>query len=96
MTIHDIPEDYDSTIGAMNRLVRQNAVGAAGDPARAAAIVVQAAEREHPPTHLLVGVVAVEMAIAYSQGQIEEATTWAAVGRSADFAEPYPVPLPMD
>ncbi len=52
--------------------------------------------RDHVPSHLPVGVDAVEMAVDYSQRQIDEATTWAAVGRSADFAEPYPVQLPPD
>jgi hypothetical protein len=36
------------------------------------------------------------MALDYSQRQLAEATEWAAVSRSADFAEPYPVELPPD
>lgn len=42
MTVHDIPADYDATIGAMHRGVRANQAGAAGDPERAAQIIVQA------------------------------------------------------
>ena len=96
MTVHDIPSDYDATIGEFNRRVRANDAGAAGAPDRAARIIVDAAKRQHPPTHLLVGVNAVEMALDYSQRQIEEATAWAAVGRSADFSEPFPVAFPPD
>jgi hypothetical protein len=95
MTIDEIPPEYDATVGALHTRVRQGSV-AAGDPVRAAEIIVKTVAREHPPTHLLVGVNAVEMALAYSQRQIDEATEWAAVGRSADFAEPYPVELPPD
>ncbi len=95
MTVYEIPADYDSTVGHMQRLVRTS-VATAGDPRRAAEIIVRAVAREHPPTHLLVGANAVDMALDYSRRQLEEATTWAEVGRSADFAEPYPVELPPD
>jgi NAD(P)-dependent dehydrogenase (short-subunit alcohol dehydrogenase family) len=94
MTVHDIPEDYDATIGAMQRRVRANPAGPAGDPARAAEIVVQVARRDNPPSHLLLGVTAVEMALDYSRRQLAEASEWEKVSRSADFAEPYPVELP--
>jgi NAD(P)-dependent dehydrogenase (short-subunit alcohol dehydrogenase family) len=95
MTVHEIPPDYDSTVGRMQRLVRTS-VAAAGDPMRAAEIIVRTVAREHPPTHLLVGVNAVEMAGDYSRRQLAEVTAWAEVGRSADFEEPYPVDLPPD
>jgi hypothetical protein len=36
MTVHEIPADYDGTIGAMQRLLRRNPAGPVGDPARAA------------------------------------------------------------
>src|ERR1700685_3862031 len=45
MTIHDIPADYDTTIGAMHRRVRANPAGPAGDPERAAEIIVQVVKR---------------------------------------------------
>jgi hypothetical protein len=94
MTVHAIPEDYDATIGAMQRRVRANPAGPAGDPVRAAEIVVQVARRESPPSHLLLGVTAVEMALDYSRRQLAEASEWEKVSRSADYAEPYPVELP--
>jgi NAD(P)-dependent dehydrogenase (short-subunit alcohol dehydrogenase family) len=94
MTIHDIPDGYDETVGAMHRVMRTGGSGPAGDPVRAAEIIVKAVKRGDPPSHLLLGVNAVEMAIDYSTRQIEEATAWQAVSRSADFAEPYPAELP--
>jgi len=96
MTVHDIPAAYDVTVGAVHRQMRANSAGMAGDPARAAEIIVQAVKRDNPPSHLLVGVNAVEMALAYSRRQIDEATTWQAVSRSADYAEPFPVEQPVD
>jgi NAD(P)-dependent dehydrogenase (short-subunit alcohol dehydrogenase family) len=96
MTIYDIPADYDATIGAMHRRVRANPAGPAGDPVRAAQIIVRAATRANPPTHLLLGVTAVEMALDYSSRQLAEATAWEAVSRSADYAEPYPAEFPPD
>src|SRR5271167_2675173 len=94
MTIHEIPEDYDDTVGIMQRRVRANPAGPAGDPVRAAEIIVQVVKRESIPSHLLLGVNAVEMGLAYSRRQLEQAEAWEQVSRSADYAEPYPVPLP--
>jgi NAD(P)-dependent dehydrogenase (short-subunit alcohol dehydrogenase family) len=96
MTIHDIPDDYDATIGAMQRRVRANPAGPAGDPVRAAEIIVQVAHQANAPSHLLLGVNAVEMALDYSRRQLAEATRWESVSRSADFAESYPTDLPPD
>src|ERR1700733_391174 len=39
MTVHAIPEAYESTVGAMNPRVRQSTAGPAGDPGRAAEIL---------------------------------------------------------
>jgi NAD(P)-dependent dehydrogenase (short-subunit alcohol dehydrogenase family) len=96
MTIHDIPADYDTTIGAVHRLVRTSTAGPAGDPERGAEIIVQAVKRENPPSHLLLGVNAVDMALDYSRRQIAEASAWQDVSRSADYAQPYPAEFPPD
>jgi NAD(P)-dependent dehydrogenase (short-subunit alcohol dehydrogenase family) len=96
MTVHDIPADYHATIGSMDRRMRRNPAGPAGDPARAAEIIVNTVKRDNPPSHLLLGVNAVEMALAYSRRQLAEATAWQNVSRSADYAEPYPAEYPPD
>jgi NAD(P)-dependent dehydrogenase (short-subunit alcohol dehydrogenase family) len=96
MTVHDIPAEYDATIGLMQRRVRANPTGPAGDPVRAAEIIVRVAHRGDVPSHLLLGLNAVTMALDYSSRQLTEATTWEPVSRSADFAEPYPTDLPPD
>jgi NAD(P)-dependent dehydrogenase (short-subunit alcohol dehydrogenase family) len=96
MTVHEIPADYDATIGAMDRVMRRNPAGPAGDPQRAAEIIVNTIKRGNPPSHLLLGVTAVEMALGYSRRQLAEATAWENVSRSADYAEPYPAQYPAD
>ena len=63
MIVHHIPEAYAATVGAMNSRVRQSADGPAGDPVRAAEILVQVAKRHDIPDHLPLGVHAVEGAI---------------------------------
>jgi NAD(P)-dependent dehydrogenase (short-subunit alcohol dehydrogenase family) len=96
MTVHEIPADYDSTIGTMDRLMRRGPAGPAGDPARAAEIIVNTVKRDNLPSHLLLGVNAVEMALGYSERQIAETTAWENVSRSADHNEPYPAGYPAD
>jgi NAD(P)-dependent dehydrogenase (short-subunit alcohol dehydrogenase family) len=94
MTVHEIPAGYDGTIGEMDRRMRRNPAGPAGDPERAAEIIVNTVKRDNPPTHLLLGVNAVEMALGYSRRQLAEAAAWEDVSRSADYAEPYPADYP--
>jgi len=96
MTIHDIPDDYDGTVGVMKRVVRAGSAGPAGDPVRAAEIIVRVAKRDVVPSHLLLGVNAADMALAYSRRQLDQAQAWEQVSRSADYAEPYPAPLPPE
>jgi NAD(P)-dependent dehydrogenase (short-subunit alcohol dehydrogenase family) len=94
MTVHDVPAGYESTVGAMNARMRQSGAGAAGDPDRAARILVALAGRDDLPTNLPLGVNATEMSVAQDRRLLESDLRWSAVSRSADFAEPFPVELP--
>lgn len=94
MTVHDIPQAYDATVGEMNRRVRQDTAGAAGDPQRAAEIIVRTVHRDDVPSHLPLGVNAATMALDHSRRRTAEASAWEEVSRSADYDEPYPVDLP--
>jgi len=96
MTVHDIPEAYAPTVGLMNNRVRQSSDGPAGDPTRAAAILVQMAKRQHLPYHLPLGVNASEGSIRLDEHLLDEDRIWSEVSRSADFSEPYPVEFPAD
>ena len=96
MTIHEVPADYEATVGSIVRIRSQGEGVLAGDPVRAAEIIVRVVKRSNLPSHLLLGVTAVNMALDYSRRQLAEAETWRQVGSSADFAQPYPVELPDD
>lgn len=96
MTVHHVSHDYDDTVGVMERIIRSSPTGPAGDPVRAAEIIVQVAKRDVVPSHLLLGVNAVDMALDYSQQQLDQAQTWEQVSRSADFVEPYPPRFPPE
>jgi NAD(P)-dependent dehydrogenase (short-subunit alcohol dehydrogenase family) len=93
MTIDDIPDRYADTVGAMNA-IRTSAAVTAGDPVRAADILVRLSRRADVPYHLPLGVIAIEGAIRQDETLLAEDREWAAVARSADFAEPFPVDLP--
>src|SRR5580700_8522211 len=96
MTVHDIPEAYAPTVGFMNNRVRQSGDGPAGDPARAAEILVRVAKRRDIPDHLPLGVNAVEFSIRLDEQLLADDRRWSEVSRSADMGEPYPVELPVD
>jgi hypothetical protein len=76
--------------------MRRSPAGPAGDPERAAEIIVTTVKRHSLPSHLLLGANAVEMALNYSSRQLAEAKAWENVSRSADYAEPYPAQYPAD
>jgi NAD(P)-dependent dehydrogenase (short-subunit alcohol dehydrogenase family) len=96
MTVHDIPDSYAPTVGVMNNRVRQSDDGPPGDPARAAAILVQVAKRHDIPDHLPLGVNATEFSIRLDEQLLAEDRKWHEVSRSADFNQRYPVGLPAD
>ncbi|MFD7536206.1 SDR family NAD(P)-dependent oxidoreductase [Streptomyces sp. NPDC059819] len=96
MTVHDVPEGYEDTVGAINRRIRQSTEGPAGDPARAAEILVRMARRSDIPTNLALGVMASEGSVDRGRRLLAQDEKWSAISRSADFAEPYPVEFPAD
>ena len=96
MAVHDIPQAYAETVGVMNTLVRQSTEGPAGDPVRAAEILVRVAKRDDIPDHLPLGVNAAEGSIQLDRRLLQDDLKWREVSRSADFAEPYPAAFPPD
>jgi NAD(P)-dependent dehydrogenase (short-subunit alcohol dehydrogenase family) len=85
MRILPVRDDYDQTVGAMNRYRQSTAATWPGDPARAARIIIDIARLDEPPLRLLLGAGAVEAAEKASQARAAEAEKWADVSRSADF-----------
>jgi NAD(P)-dependent dehydrogenase (short-subunit alcohol dehydrogenase family) len=96
MIVRDIPETYAATVGVMNTRVRQSTEGPAGDPMRAAEILVRIAKRRDIPYHLPLGVTAAEGSIRLDEQLLTADRKWREVSRSADFAEPYPAEFPPD
>jgi NAD(P)-dependent dehydrogenase (short-subunit alcohol dehydrogenase family) len=96
MTVHDVPDNYLATVGAMNDVLRQGPDTSPGDPDRAAAILVEVAQRHDIPNNLSLGVVASEMTIAQDEQLLASDTRWAAVSRSADAGQPYPATFPSE
>jgi len=94
MTVHDVPEQYQATVGIMNSTLRQGPDGSPGDPERAAEILVRVAQRQDIPDNLPLGVLASEMSITQDERLLASDRRWAAVSRSADAGQPYPVELP--
>ena len=80
MEVYDVPDDYKTMLGPrIEQMKDPDSVYRAGDPARAAEIIVKTVKRESVPSHLLLGVNAVEAALRYSRSQLDEATTWRSV-----------------
>ena len=95
MTVHDIPDAYAPTVGAMNAVSGKAPTGPQATRT-AAGILVRVAKRRDIPDHLPLGVNAIESSIRLDERLLAEDRRWSDVGRSADFSEPYPVELPAD
>ena len=87
MAFAAVGADYEATVGEMNRRRTETDGLQAGDPARAARIIVDLLDEPQPPRRLLLGAGAVELAARSSRERAEEAATWAELSRSADFPD---------
>ncbi|MFB6566386.1 SDR family NAD(P)-dependent oxidoreductase [Streptomyces noursei] len=94
MDVQDVPPEYQETVGAFTERARGSR--SAGDPDRAAEILVRVVKRDHLPTHLPLGANAARMALDHARRQSAEAEAWRTVSVSADFGAEYPVALPPD
>lgn len=94
MTVADMPADYADLVGRYASAGDSASSLQAGDPDRAAEILVRLAGRDRLPANLPLGVNASRLSIEFDRQQLESDQAWAAVGRSADFGQPYPVELP--
>jgi NAD(P)-dependent dehydrogenase (short-subunit alcohol dehydrogenase family) len=92
MTVRAVPEEYAEILTWRG----EGSGVAAGDPDRAAEILVKVAKRRDIPRNLPLGVNATEGSIRLDEQRFAEDRKWSAVGRSADFAESYPVEFPPD
>ncbi|HEV3358382.1 MAG TPA: oxidoreductase [Pseudonocardiaceae bacterium] len=85
MAFAPVSPDYEASVGEINRFRADTDGKQAGDPARAARIIIDLLDVAEPPRRLLLGAGAVESAERSSRERAEEAAKWAEVSRSADF-----------
>ncbi|MBN8468310.1 oxidoreductase [Corallococcus exiguus] len=77
--------DYDALFDPIRKARQEKSGRQAGDPARAARILLEVVEAEAPPVHLLLGTDALRLVRAKLDRLSEEITSWEAVTRSTDF-----------
>jgi NAD(P)-dependent dehydrogenase (short-subunit alcohol dehydrogenase family) len=85
MRMLPVSQDYEATVGEMDRYRRAVDGQQPGDPARAARIITEIAALDQPPLRLLLGSDALRIAGESAEARAAEAAEWAAVSRSADF-----------
>jgi NAD(P)-dependent dehydrogenase (short-subunit alcohol dehydrogenase family) len=76
---------YDATVGAAARFQRSYAGRQPGDPARAAAVLLQLAAMEKPPLRLLLGSDAVRIVEAAEQARRAADLQWRMLSAATDF-----------
>jgi NAD(P)-dependent dehydrogenase (short-subunit alcohol dehydrogenase family) len=80
-----VRDDYDETVGAMHRFREAGDGKQAGDPARAARVLLDIARLDDPPLRLLLGSDAVEAVQKSDASRAAETARWSEVSRSTDF-----------
>lgn len=78
---------YDESVGKSVAYLNAMAGRQLGDPARAAAAILQIADAQHPPLHLLLGSDALRRGREKLDAVIEEIDRWENVTRSTDFPD---------
>jgi NAD(P)-dependent dehydrogenase (short-subunit alcohol dehydrogenase family) len=85
----DIPAfgpDYEPTVGAMAKRLREASGAEPIDPAKVARVFLDLADDPQPPLHLVLGSDAVDLIAGVMQDTAAEDERWAHVGRSVDFS----------
>ena len=84
-TITEGRPEYDSTVGAAARFQRDYNGAQPGDPAKAAAVIVQVASLDEPPFRLLLGSDAVRVVEQADLAKLEADRKWRHLSVSTDF-----------
>jgi NAD(P)-dependent dehydrogenase (short-subunit alcohol dehydrogenase family) len=84
-TLHEGRPEYDSTVGAAARFQRDYNGAQPGDPAKAAAVIIQVATLAEPPLRLLLGSDAVRVVEQAELARIEADRKWRHLSVSTDF-----------
>lgn len=89
MEVPPVPPEYESTVGALGQRLRANAGTEPIDPVKVARALLDIADLDEPPLHLVLGRAAVDYMAETMRETIEEDARWAHVGRSVDH-DPAP------
>ena len=84
-TIREGRPEYDATVGATARFQRDFNGKQPGDPAKAAAVIMQVANMENPPLRLLLGSDAVQRVEPNDVAKLEADLKWRHLSVSTDF-----------
>lgn len=84
--------DYQQSMGQLVQMLEQYAGREVGDPARIAQIVLQLADHDNPPAHLLLGSDALHYGGSVIAGRAETAERWLDISRASDYSD-APIPV---
>ncbi|MEV6094969.1 oxidoreductase [Nocardia sp. NPDC051981] len=87
-TAHALDPDYEPTVGAMIRRLRDNHGREDGDPDRAAEVIIELVGLADPPLRLLLGSYALERAADILERQSASDQKWAYLSKRTDFQPP--------
>jgi NAD(P)-dependent dehydrogenase (short-subunit alcohol dehydrogenase family) len=87
MEVADFGADYDATVGALARYLRQTTGSEPGDPDRAAQAILTIAATAEPPLRLLLGGSAYRPAQLVTQQRAETDAQWRELSESADYPD---------
>jgi NAD(P)-dependent dehydrogenase (short-subunit alcohol dehydrogenase family) len=85
MRVEEVREEYQSTVGVLARYNRERNGQQAGDPAKAAKVILRVAELSEPPLRLLLGSDAVYLARLITEQRAAEDDKWKELSLSTDF-----------
>ncbi|MCP3102035.1 oxidoreductase [Myxococcus sp. K15C18031901] len=85
MSISDVQDDYQATVGEVTRRLRKSGDAARGDPAKAAQAILRITQEKNPPLRLLLGSDAVFFAEAVANKRKAEDEHWRSLSVSTDY-----------
>jgi NAD(P)-dependent dehydrogenase (short-subunit alcohol dehydrogenase family) len=88
----DMLPDYEASVGAWLKRLREYTGNEAGDPARVAAVVVRLASHDSPPVHLLLGSDALHFAGETEKARAAAQQRWQPVSLATDYSSPAALP----
>jgi NAD(P)-dependent dehydrogenase (short-subunit alcohol dehydrogenase family) len=92
MTVHEVRDDYDASVGVVTRM-REQGMTSTGDPAKMARAIIEVTESEEPPAQLPLGSDAVMLVRAADEARLAELARWERLSLSTDADDAEPIDL---